>query len=287
MTRRHFIFALAPVAGIPAYGFAVEPRWLELTQTRVSIPGLSSPVRVLHLSDFHFSPFVPLSTIDDALEIGLSMKPDLICLTGDFITNDWPVDWVAYAQALKRCSAAAPTFACLGNHDGGPFAAVQCNGFPTSEHVRKLLADSEISLLYNRYEYVRLGNQLIRVAGIPDLWEGGINAESALSEDSTIKWPTILLAHNPDSKSVVANFPWDLMLSGHTHGGQVLIPLVGNPYVPVQDKRFISGLHSWAGRQVYVTRGVGNLAGVRMFCRPEVTVLDLVPERAGTLPRML
>ena len=65
------------------------------------------------------------------------------------------------------------------------------------------------------------------------------------------------------------------MLSGHTHGGQVLIPLVGERYAPVQDKRFVAGLKRWEGRQIYVTRGVGSLAGIRFRCRPEITVLDL------------
>jgi predicted MPP superfamily phosphohydrolase len=65
------------------------------------------------------------------------------------------------------------------------------------------------------------------------------------------------------------------MLSGHTHGGQVLVPLVGTRFIPVQDKRFIAGLKEWNGRQVYVSRGVGSLAGVRFNCRPEVTVLQV------------
>ncbi len=83
--------------------------------------------------------------------------------------------------------------------------------------------------------------------------------------------PAILLAHNPDTKDVLADRPWDLMLSGHTHGGQVVLPFVGERFVPVRDKRFIAGLKEWNGRQVYVTRGVGNVAGVRINCRPEVT----------------
>jgi predicted MPP superfamily phosphohydrolase len=66
------------------------------------------------------------------------------------------------------------------------------------------------------------------------------------------------------------------MLSGHTHGGQVVLPLVGERFVPVRDKRFIAGLKPWNGRQVYVTLGVGNIGGVRVNCRPEVTMLNLV-----------
>ncbi len=65
------------------------------------------------------------------------------------------------------------------------------------------------------------------------------------------------------------------MLSGHTHGGQVVLPFLGERFVPVRDKRFIAGLKQWNGRQVYVTRGVGSIRGVRVNCRPEVTILDV------------
>ena len=85
----------------------------------------------------------------------------------------------------------------------------------------------------------------------------------------------LLLSHNPDSKDVLQNHPWDLMLCGHTHGGQVVFPFAGPCYAPVADLRFVAGLHDWNGRQIYTPRGVGNLGSVRFRCRPEVTVLQI------------
>ncbi len=105
----------------PAYAFGVEPNWLERTFHRVKLPckNLTSGVRILHLSDFHASPVVPFSLIENSVELGLEAKPDVICLTGDFVTDATPFDEAEYARILRRLSSAAPVFASLGNHDGG------------------------------------------------------------------------------------------------------------------------------------------------------------------------
>src|SRR5690349_13982973 len=119
MTRRSFLLGAAgaatAVAGYPCY---YEPRWLDSTERRVRTarPPLSDPVRILHLSDLHASFIVPMSLIQHAITLGLERKPDIICLTGDFITFRHDFDSRAYLAALKRLSAAAPTYAVLGNH---------------------------------------------------------------------------------------------------------------------------------------------------------------------------
>ena len=258
------------------YAFGVEPNWLERTFHRVKLPckNLTTGVRILQLSDFHASHSVPLSLIERSVELGLEAKPDVICLTGDFITDANPFDAVEYSRILRRLSSAAPVFATLGNHDGGSWSAA-VGGLDDSSVVRKLLRDSNASLLDNRSEVVRVRNQSVRFAGVGDLWSEGVHGDLAFA-DVRAEDPAILLAHNPDTKDVLADRPWDLMLSGHTHGGQVVLPFVGARFVPVRDKRFIAGLKQWNGRQIYVTRGVGNVRGVRVNCRPEVTVLDLV-----------
>ena len=83
----------------------------------------------------------------------------------------------------------------------------------------------------------------------------------------------VLMAHEPDYADYVAGYPVDLQLSGHTHGGQVIVPIEGTRYAPVKDKRYIAGLKPWGARQIHVTRGVGNVGGVRFRCRPEVSTL--------------
>ena len=83
------------------------------------------------------------------------------------------------------------------------------------------------------------------------------------------------MSHNPDAKIHLRPLDWDLVVCGHTHGGQLRLPFLGTPFAPVADKRYVEGLHRWQERWLYVTRGVGNLHGVRFNCRPQVSVLDL------------
>ena len=275
MTRRKFLSSLALVGATPIYAFGVEPNWFEQSRHQVKLPKgkLAGSLRILHLSDFHASSVVPFSLIEKAIDSGLAMHPDLICLTGDLVTNADPFDRSEYQRLLRRLSSAAPSFACLGNHDGGKWAAEHA-GFRDTQAIQELLNASRVSLLNNRSELVRVHGKSLRLVGVADLWSEPIDVERAFA-GVRLEEPTVLLAHNPDTKDIVADHPWDLMLSGHTHGGQVLVPLLGAPFVPVEDKRFIAGLKEWNGRQIHVSRGIGSIGGFRVNCRPEVTLLRL------------
>jgi predicted MPP superfamily phosphohydrolase len=276
VTRRRFLLSIPIAATAPAYAWGVEPNWLERTFTKVSLPISSgASFRILHLSDLHVSNVVPLSLIEKAVDLGLAAKPDVICLTGDFITNKYGFDVEKYGGILRRLSAAAPTFASLGNHDGGSWVATRW-GFSDTSVVRGLLTAANVRLLHNESEVIRVGGRQVRFAGLGDLWADEIDADRAFATaPGGPQLAVILLSHNPDSKDILGQYPWDLMLCGHTHGGQVLIPGLGPRFAPVYDKRFVAGLKAWNGRQIFVTRGVGNLHGVRLNCRPEVTLLDV------------
>ena len=241
-----------------------------MTVSRVRLP---EPVRILHLSDLHFSLPVPLSLIDNAITLGLEQQPDVICLTGDFITSHEDLSSGDYARALSRLSAAAPTFAVLGNHDGGSWAAA-IGGYTDSRVVRRLLGTAGVRLLHNSSARVSIRSAGLSLVGLGDLWSAEVNAQAAFSAIRTQE-PVILLAHNPDTKDLVRRYTWDLQLSGHTHGGQVLIPFDGPRFAPVMDKRYVEGLRPWGSRQIHVSRGVGNLARVRFRCRPEVNLLTV------------
>ena len=277
MTRRKLFRRFLASAAIPSYAFAVEPKWLDQTFTTIRLRGCTAarPIRILQLSDLHASSVVPFSLIERAVDMGLETKPHIICVTGDFITNQKPVDGVEYRRILKKLSTHAPTYATLGNHDGGSWT-IRIGGHADSTLVRQLLADSGVRLLHNQAETLRVNGQELRLAGVGDLWNEEIDADAALRPaGNAAKIPTILLAHNPDTKELVGGHAWDLMLCGHTHGGQVLLPGIGTRFVAVRDKEFISGLKQWNGRYIYISRGVGNLAGVRLNCRPEVTALEI------------
>ncbi|MGC4048608.1 MAG: phosphodiesterase YaeI [Paludibaculum sp.] len=224
-------------------------------------------------TDLHSSWCVPMSLIADSIQRGLAQQPDVVCLTGDFITNADDVDPAAYVSHLRRLAQARPTFAVLGNHDSG---TVSPDGEGNTDHrlVNRLLEDAGIQVLHNRSQSIEVRGQRWSLAGIGDLWSGETDPRRAFQSVSQEE-PVVLLAHNPDSKQLVKPFRWDLMICGHTHGGQVIVPFEGPRYAPVIDKRFVAGLGPWDTRQIYVSRGVGNLRGVRWMCRPEVTLLEL------------
>lgn len=278
-SRRQWIrlFAGGGLGGA-AYARYIEPGWVDLAHHRITLPAaqLTKPIRLAHLSDLHASAEVPVSFLADAFQSTRAAKPDLICVTGDFVTNRHGFDARQYSKALRILSDTAPTFAVLGNHDGGGWS-VGRNGFVGSSVVRRILNDAGITLLHNLSQTVTVRGQALQLVGLGDLWNSEVDAPLAfagMAESTDL--PTVLLAHNPDTKdSLDGSYPWHLMLSGHTHGGQVYLPFFGAPIVPVQDTRYVAGLGTWSDRQIFVTRGVGTLHQIRFNCRPEIAMLEL------------
>jgi predicted MPP superfamily phosphohydrolase len=223
VTRRKFGYAFLAASGVAAaYPCYFEPRWLTVTRpvVKLSRSQLREPVRILHLSDLHLSIPVPLSLIDAAVDLGLNERPDVICLTGDLITGRRDLSSGEYARTLSRLAGAAPTFAVLGNHDGGSWAS-EAGGFSDTSAVRHMLEASGIRLLHNASVHVQVRTAGFSVVGVGDLWADEVAPKTAFS-GVDLGEPTLLLAHNPDTKDTVATYTWDLLLSGHTHGGQVL-----------------------------------------------------------------
>jgi uncharacterized protein len=277
LTRRKFL-ATAGLAGLGsvAYGHWVEPDWLDVGRHEVPLSksGGKTPLKILQLSDLHASPAVSLGFIKEAVQLGLGLQPDLICLTGDFITNRFDQS-EAFAEVLSPLAKAAPTFACLGNHDGGLWA--RRRGYADTEFVRGVLSQARVTLLHNAAQTVRQGGWNLTLVGLGDYWAHEMEPETVFAQMTGGSGDaTVLLSHNPDSKAELKTYAWDLMLCGHTHGGQVRLPLLGTPFAPVRDKGFVEGLHHWNNRWIHITRGVGNLHGVRFNCRPEVSLITLV-----------
>ncbi len=277
----------ATTAAGAGYAKMLEPGQFEITRKRVLMRGINQPVRLLHLSDFHASKDVPYSQIQQAIELGLELTPDFAVLTGDFIT--WRLESPQrFAQILRRLSDKMPVFACLGNHDGGRWAGSTA-GQKTAAEVATMLDDAGVHLLVNRAHHLQLNESPLKIVGLGDLWNDDARPQGllpptdlALPKDEPA---TILLAHNPDTKDEIKQYYWDLMCCGHTHGGQLVVPLLGwRPFLPVRDASMPEGLHYYTdGRQIHVTRGVGNLHGVRFNCPPEISLLQLLPQREEIL----
>lgn len=275
---RRRLFTLLGVSGVGAvlYSRFGESHWLGIGRhtVRLASRSIPKPIRILQLSDLHASRVVSLEFIAKAVRLGLACEPDLILLTGDFITGKFD-QFKEYAEILATLPKAAPSFACLGNHDGGRWAEPR-NGYADTARVRQLLMDSGIRLLHNCAIQTRLKETNFQLVGLGDLWAGEITPKAAFQAGRPDQnTATVVLSHNPDTKEDLRTYDWDVMFCGHTHGGQSYLPLIGTPFAPVQDKRFVKGLHAWEGRWIHITKGVGNLLGVRFNCRPEISVITL------------
>lgn len=273
-SRRHFM----AVGAMGAFGYMRfgEPRWLEVGRVTAQFPGNETrrPLTLLQLSDFHASNVVGLDLIERSVQLALdSCQPDLICLTGDFITWKWE-QWDEYTAILEQLVSKAPTFACIGNHDGGAWAG-SSKGYDDHTLVDQMLSAAGVTLLHNASRPFERDGWKLNIVGVGDWWADEIEAAVAYRSIDRTR-PTILLSHNPDTKSELHVWPWDLMLSGHTHGGQLSLPGIGTPFAPIRDKRYVRGLHRWNDRWLHITKGVGNLHGMRFNCRPEVSVLTLL-----------
>lgn len=279
MKRRRFLqlgtIALAGAA-TASYMRFFEPEWLELTEKTLNLhTPLAHPLRVLHLSDLHASNVVSLDYLERAIQRSLTLKPDLICLTGDYITT--AIDnFARYQSILKQLSDYAPTVACLGNHDGGDWLAGH-GGYNSSAEVLVLLQASGVQCLQNTGQQFQLGTQALYIIGFNDIWNEHADWEAVFKAAPT-EQPILVLLHNPDGRGFVEPFAWDVMLSGHTHGGQLVVPFLDYaPFAPVVDKYSVSGLkQDEKGRYLHITRGLGNLHGLRFNCRPEASLLRLV-----------
>ena len=285
ITRREWIkYSLFGGTGILASAgyLTYEAQWLEVTNKEIMLKAMhpKANFKLLHLSDLHLSPVVSLEYLTEALKKGLEQSPHACVITGDFVT-DQPSkkDLSDYANLLKKFATRIPTYACLGNHDGGKWA-LKHGGYASSAKIRRLLESANIKVLENKREDVYLNGSTVTIAGLGDLWAGNCRPGNCLEKIPHSKnkkyGPILLLNHNPDAKEGLEGYTWDLMLSGHTHGGQFVIPFKNYaPFAPVQDRSKVQGAHNWKDRVIHITRGVGNLYGVRMNCRPEVSLLKV------------
>lgn len=273
INRRRFLGGLALTAAALAVP-AVVRQVIQRTRRTIRLGPVPGPaVRLAHLSDLHSSSSVSLEFIRGAVDMVVAEAPHLVVLTGDFVTDSAP-DPDGLAHLLRRLSAGAPTFACLGNHDGGRWAAAR-QGPATPDAVVDILQAAGVRVLRNETELVQVNGRALLLTGVEDLWSLPIDPRRAGFQAEPR--PRLVLAHNPDTKDELAREPWDLMLCGHTHGGQVRLPFFGGRLTaPVRDTRFIEGLLPWGERHLHISRGVGCLHGLRLNCPPEVNLLDLV-----------
>ena len=267
MSRRTFLRivggGLVAAAVVPAvaatYDFVVE-------EVALSMDGLAAPLRLAWLSDMHFGPFVRAGSIAAWVDVTLDIRPDLILLGGDQVDRLAPRDLSPLLEELGRLRAPLGVYAVRGNHDHARFG-------DAIAHFDGELRAAGIETLVNRGTMLR---DELYLAGIDDFGRGEPRLDRALAERPAAS-PCLLMSHNPD---VLPDVPTsvDLTLCGHTHGGQVVLPLIGPPITSSRyGRRFAEGAVS-APVKGYVTRGLGVAhVPIRINCPPELTLVTLVP----------
>ncbi len=243
---------------------------LEVIWRQIPIRGLPlvfDGFRICQITDVHHGPFVDLDYVGAVVDRANQLEPDISVLTGDYVSHN-PVFIAPCIEALSRLNAPMGVYGVLGNHDH----------WEGAEIVHEEFERFGIVELTNTGVTLKRSKNHIYVAGVDDLWAGrpDLNAALAKRKQSPV---TILLSHNPDfAERIPAEADVDLVLSGHTHGGQIQFAR-GRPapYPSRFGRKYLSGLVHAPNTTVYVSRGIGVSAfPVRVFCPPELTVIELI-----------
>ncbi|HUZ46549.1 MAG TPA: metallophosphoesterase [Terriglobia bacterium] len=222
-------------------------------------------LKIVQLTDIHHSLYTPLEDVERAVNLTNQLQPDLVALTGDYVTFS-PSYIGPVAEVLGKLSARLGVFAVLGNHDFQVDA----------DEMTRALEAQQIRVLRNSHFALHTDHAPLWLLGVDDLWWGADDLESAVKHVPSHD-PKILLCHNPMGIRMAAKHQIDLVLSGHTHGGQVRLPWVGALYGnPRLGRRFIQGWNRLDSTQIYVSRGIGKvLLPLRVGCPSEITCLRL------------
>ena len=282
-SRRDFLKAgLFGAAGLTLYSGEVERHWIDVAHRDVELRGLAPDLqgmRIVQLSDIHMDNFTEPFFLRRVIERINQLKPDAVFLTGDFVTSSENLISVAH-KAAWQCAAilreleCRSVYAALGNHDV----------IAGSAEVESALRGSGVNVVRNSYLPIERGSGRLWLAGLDDPLVGRPNLDAAIPESirGVRNEPVVLLCHAPDYAARVQAHPAgqavDLMLSGHTHGGQIRLPLIGALVLPPMGQRYIEGWFQLGRMRLYVNRGIGTIGlPFRLDCPPEITVFTLCP----------
>jgi uncharacterized protein len=276
LKRSLTIGAAAIAATLGAYAFLVEPRWLELKRVKVHIRDLHPDLegfRIGLVTDLHAGRTTTLRTVRKACRLVMAESPAIVAVTGDLASKRLK-SFRPVLDALSGLNPPLGVYAVPGNHD-------HKKGIELWH--RELREFSKMVDLTNRTHTLQVGEARLCLAGVDDLARGNPSLEGLPHPDE--RSLTILLAHNPDQAEYArrAIDRIDLVLSGHTHGGQIRLPWLGPIRSSVEHgDLYEEGLRRRPWTQVYTSRGIGTVrVPARLLTRPEVSVLELTGAARG------
>lgn len=281
ITRRGFLAAGAcAVGGVALYSGEIARHWIDVTRSDATIPGLPQAfdgLRIAQVSDFHMDEFTEAFFVREVVNRVNILNPDVVFLTGDFVTSEFASRNFAL-RAGWQCAGILNELTCreryavLGNHD------FMIGAKPISE----ALAANGITVLLNSYMPLERAGGRVWLAGLADPVQGGADPEVTLPAAicNIPKEPIILLCHAPDYVdrllTLASGQAVSLMLCGHTHGGQIRLPLIGPMVLPELGRKYVEGWFRFGQLQLHVNRGIGAV-GVpfRLNCPPEISLITL------------
>jgi predicted MPP superfamily phosphohydrolase len=274
LSRDALLSLIAAGTGSLLYASLAEPRWLDMETVDIPVAGLPESFdgfRLLQLTDFHMGGWMNRERLREVAELIKDHTVDLVVMTGDYVfghtwTSSLDAAMDDFIAEISPLTTQTPTLAVLGNHDY----------WTDAEKVRVMLSQARITELRNDVYIIRKDSDAIHICGVDDIWEGKEDLGPILD-----KLPpsgvAVLLAHEPDfADESAATGRFCLQLSGHSHGGQVVLPFLGPPILPRLGRKYPSGLYKVREMWQYTNRGVGMIEpAIRFNCRPEITLLTL------------
>jgi len=278
-SRRQFLRWAAAAGTVAIAGDAVflAPNRPRIVRQDFFLPRWPERLRgftVALLSDFHYDPYFSVHPLHASIALVNSLRPDLIALTGDFVSAPLVGDLKKAAFAAEPCAhllrqMTAPhgLWAVMGNHDDGT----------DRKHVTRALQAENIHVLANQSEPIERDGARFWLAGVNDVLSKTADLSKTLRRVPASE-AIVLLAHEPDFADEASRFPIDLQLSGHSHGGQLRIPLLPPLYLPAMAKKYIWGTYRVGPLTLYTNAGLGTVGlPMRLNCPPEITLLTLRP----------
>ncbi len=277
LTRRGFLIGAGAVAaGMAIYSGEFARHEISVIERDMAIrrlPAAFHGFRVVQISDIHMDEFTEPYFLEEIVGRVNRMAPDLVLLTGDFITRG-SLTFLASHHAAYRCAEILSRLKCdrriavLGNHDVSVSAPL----------VIGALATAKIPVLQNLHIPIEKGSERFWLCGVED--PATSHPDLTRAVPARPDGPVILMAHEPDYADAVVVHPRgpliDLMLSGHTHGGQIRLPVVGAMVLPPMGQKYVEGLFRFNRMQLYVNRGIGAVGlPFRLNCPPEITLFHL------------
>ena len=278
ISRRNFLKTLLKTAAITtaielpplAYGVAIEPDNLDIANVELTLPRLAPEFdgyRVVQISDIHMGVWMnpeKLQTIVDTIN---QQEPDAVAITGDFVTEgNIQSQYDRLVTPLSNLKPKDVTVATLGNHDH----------WTEAEVIYSVIRDSGIQDVNNGVVTIERDGALFHLAGVDDIWMKKNDLDKVL-EQLPDEGSAMLLAHEPDYADASAESGrFDLQISGHSHGGQFMLPFIGPPVRGHLGKKYPVGAYQIRNMIQYTNRGVGMIVPyIRINCPPEITIFTL------------